>query len=743
MHHTTAGMKLLILILFSIFIVSSAFSQENIAQISTDSAGTLTPDNIPEHPEEIPADKLSAKTIIKNAYRYKVEQLSQIKTYDLHMFTRSSIKYHIIDNPVQLITDYTGGDFKVMGVGETEQFDYYRRHTGEKYYDKKIQVKSRRQTELLNKLYGFPYSINMYDDEINLLNATIPGPLTEDCLDIYDYKLLDVDSSGGKKVYEIGIREKVRYMPGFRGIIRVEDSTFAMVEADLTTNYATNIPLVKDIRLRQEFDRTVDSVNNVHYHPRNFLLDVNASYVGALKLRLQTYSETRDIKMNSKQKGVEYDDFNIVVEPKADMKPKQYWEQNGLIENDTMASNELKKIYEKKLDKKSFVTFTGSGLRFGDHLTWNYLYAYTFNRTEGNHLELNLTYERNYGRLVFNTALIYGTADEKAKYHLDFLALPRRNLDLSLTGEFHSNLVPLFKQLNWVNYLENTISTLFTHKDRVDRYMGAGFKFGAAYRFVSQFTMNAEFMQEKQTSAYNNTNYSFYRKYENYSINPLINEGMMRKLSVGVTIDFNRYRMIDWGDGDIARSRMTALPVLEFKYGYSGKRLVQSDFEMKDYSLRVTGSVRFSSFIKILYKAGAYLKYGTVPYQELVTLDPKFLGFPNDISFICPDYSEFLGDRVMFFNFENEFGKIFPFDIPVLSSITLLGDFGFGKTWITESNRDLSPSKAFKSTDGVYMEAGFGLTRILELGTLRYGWRLNNFKEGSDTFLFFDIGIRM
>jgi hypothetical protein len=93
-------------------------------------------------------------------------------------------------------------------------------------------------------------------------------------------------------------------------------------------------------------------------------------------------------------------------------------------------------------------------------------------------------------------------------------------------------------------------------------------------------------------------------------------------------------------------------------------------------------------------------------------------------------------------NFENEFGKIFPFNIPILSSITLLGDLCFGKTWISDANRQLSADKSFKSTVGFFTEVGFGLTRILEIGTLRYSIRLNNFKPGSDSFLFFDVGIR-
>ena len=200
--------------------------------------------------------------------------------------------------------------------------------------------------------------------------------------------------------------------------------------------------------------------------------------------------------------------------------------------------------------------------------------------------------------------------------------------------------------------------------------------------------------------------------------------------------------MIDWGDGDVSRIRLSLLPVMEFRYSYSDKKVIKSTYDFKEYHVKVTGSVVFGRAIKLIYKGGATLKYGTVPYQELNAVDPKFLGLPNDVSMITPDYSEFLGDRIVFLNLENEFGKIFPFDIPVLSSITLLGELCFGKTWISEENRRLSSNNNYKSTAGIFTEIGFGLTRILEVGTLRYAWRLNNFKEGSDTFLFFDVGIR-
>ena len=357
--------------------------------------------------------------------------------------------------------------------------------------------------------------------------------------------------------------------------------------------------------------------------------------------------------------------------------------------------------------------------QFGENLTWNLLYFYTFNRIEGNHIELNTTYARNFKRFLLASRLIYGTANEELTYQFKLELLPTKKLDVLLKAEIFSQLTPLFKKLGWINYIENAISTLFTRKDRVNYFKGQGFKLGADYRISQSFTLGAEVSQEKQSSVSNNTNFSFVKKNENYSINPQINDGTIRKATLSLNVDLNNYRMIDWGDGDVSRIRLSILPVMEFRYSYSDKRVLNSTYDFKEYHVKVTGSVVLGSSFKVIYKTGATLKYGTVPYQELSAVDPKFLGMPNDVSMITPDHSEFLGDRIVFFNIENEFGKIFPFDIPVLSSITLLGDLCLGKTWISDENRSLSSDKGYKSTVGFFTEIGFGLTRILEVGTLK------------------------
>jgi len=732
--------EIMILFILSV-IIQSAMAQDNkimsVAQ-SVDNESALFKQ---QGDTTIEKKSLSAKEIIRNSRKFYLNQKKNLKSYDLHVFSQTLVKYHLIDNLVHLLTDYSGNEYNFLGAGESEQFEYFKNQRGEK--ERKIIVESHRQTDMLDKSYFYYFYPDFYEEEVNLVNEKLAGPLAKDCFDYYKYKLINIDSSSGKKIYQIRIKEKYTYIPSLYGTIFIEDSTFALKRVSLKTNLAIDIPLVKEVQVNNSFDTFLDSNTMQLYNmPVYFDLKGTASFAGAVKLKLNSYLETRSVSINRKQKNVKYDDFEIVVKPNANRKTKEFWDKNGIRISDTLVAAELEGINANKYKPKSFVKYTGMGLKFGDMLTWNFFYTYTFNRIEGNHIELNTTYEANFKRFLLDSRFVYGTADQQFKYSFNLAVIPSKNMDFLLKADLFSIITPLFKRLIWFNYIENAVSTLFTRKDRVNYYKGTGFRLGADYRISKSFTVGAGYSQDKQSSVSNNTNFSFVKKNENYSINPQINDGTIKKVSLTLNVDLNRYRMIDWGDGDVSRIRLSLLPVMEFRYSYSDKKIIKSTYDFKEYYVKMTGSILFARALKIIYKAGATLKYGTVPYQELIAIDPKFVGFPNDVSMIVPDYSEFLGDRLVFLNLENEFGKIFPFDIPVLSSITLLGDLCFGKTWITEENRNLSPDKGYKTTVGFFTEVGFGLTRILEVGTLRYSWRLNNFKEGSNSFLFFDVGIR-
>ena len=127
---------------------------------------------------------------------------------------------------------------------------------------------------------------------------------------------------------------------------------------------------------------------------------------------------------------------------------------------------------------------------------------------------------------------------------------------------------------------------------------------------------------------------------------------------------------------------------------------------------------------------------GQVPYQSLSYFSANSGTIDFNTSFKAMRYNEFLGDRLFYFNLENNFGKLLFGNIPIIKNFNLIGFFGAGRNQISDANYELAAFKDFTISKGIYMEAGFGISRILDLFRLDFAWRLNNPYKGTDRFFF-------
>ena len=121
---------------------------------------------------------------------------------------------------------------------------------------------------------------------------------------------------------------------------------------------------------------------------------------------------------------------------------------------------------------------------------------------------------------------------------------------------------------------------------------------------------------------------------------------------------------------------------------------------------------------------------GEVPYQSLAYFNSTYLGFAEDLAFTVLDFNEYLGDKLFYFHVENDFGKLLWGNVPVFKNFNLLGFFNAGRSFSNNSSINLANGRPYEITNGIYAEAGFSISRILDILRVNFGWRLNNFKNG-------------
>ncbi|MCX6161069.1 MAG: DUF5686 family protein [Ignavibacteriae bacterium] len=673
--------------------------------------------------------------IINNTVRLGSRQIKLLKKVRYHAYSKTVLRAGLITGIDELMNIQDTSEHKILGLSENEE-NVTLSNDGKR--DQK--VISRRVTSSLKKIIPNVLVLNIYDERVDLGVVTVPSPLSAKYIRYYDYRLDGIEYEKGKRVFRIKTDFKSGIFPGFKGYLYINDSIFTLRKINLQTNSATNLFILNTIRFVQNYEVYNDSSGLSFVMPTGMVVKAYGSFMELIRFSIINKTVISDYKFNQPvAKGV-FDDFDVEINKDADKPQSKYWEKWDYLKTPE-EKEEFEKLSIVNQQKPGFISFGGSTINFGRNLSLNILDAYRFTRAEGHVPALSFTYDLYFKKYVFNAMMGYGSADYMLKYNLNTDLNLTKNRSVKLSAGVYYNTLPLHKSPNVFIYLMNDIYTLFTHKDKMNYYNASGFYAELGKSFLtSKFTATLKYSQEEQKNAYVNTQFSFYRKDAVYADNPPVNEGLLRNIGIRLRIDLNRYKYTDWGDNDISIRKATFFPVILFDFDYSGRKL-GSSFEFKRYNLSLAGYSNIFSYLNLNYKIGTVYLLGSVPYQMLASLEQKFFGYPKDLSFIVVDYGEFFGDVAYWMNVENNFGKFFPFNVPVLRKLTFLGFFGAGYTSVRQQTRDYSSVKDFGVTKGWYTEIGFGIANLMDVGYLRMGFRLSNFVNNNNTFLSFDMGL--
>jgi hypothetical protein len=678
-----------------------------------------------------------AYDIIRKAIKYKKLFQKELNEYNYDAYSKFVVRSNI--NPTsEKDTTADKPDMNIFGILESETKGYFKKPDLEKQI-----VKSKRETANIRKGFAIPLIVNFYDEDVELNEVKIPGPLADDAFDNYEYKLINITSIDSTRIFKINVTNTSNIVPQFSGSIYIIDSIFALMKVSLKTNDAGLPRGIDNLDFMQKFSSYADKNKKSFWMPTDIEIFADGSFMGLIKFKGEVFTIVSNYNLNEKTPPGIFDDIVIKILPDASKKDSVYWNKNQLIKNTDEEKNTFVKIAKDEEKKSKSVSFGITSIHIGNDLNIGWLGAYSFNRVQGHQFGLNANYSKDFGKFIFDSFLGYGLSDKKTKYDVKLQYRLLNDRSLQFNARFYNNLNTLFIQDRpGISLLENTFYTLFTKKDKFNYYYGDGYSLSVHKSLIPQLRLGLNYSQQKQMSAYKNTNYSFLRQTRDYPDNPLITDAFRRAIGFDIRIDINKYLGVDWGDGEISRFRTTELPRLIFRYDYSGKNL-GSTFENRRYSLSLYGQNRFNTYFNIKYRLGGVYLNGYVPYQDLAAFPTMLHTEPENLGFTVMDYNEYLGDKIFYLNIENNFGRVLWGNIPYIKSLDLIGFFNAGKSNISSHNKSSLYDYPFNTstTDGIFTEAGFGIDRILEIARLNFGWRLNKFKNGNNFFVILSFGL--
>ncbi|MBS1492450.1 MAG: carboxypeptidase-like regulatory domain-containing protein [Bacteroidetes bacterium] len=667
-----------------------------------------------------------AYEIIRKVIKTKKSFQENLKQYEYDAYSKFVIRSNqsVADKKSDKVNDTTTDKKKlgIFGILESETKGYFRRP--DQY--KEI-VKSKRETANITRGFAIPLIVNFYDEKLDFDEFKVPGPVADNAFDNYEYKLLGTTTLDTATVFKIEMTNNSNIFPQLKGILYVLDGDFALVKVDLTNNDAAKLRAIDNIRFFQKFSNYKDKQNKSYWLPTDNQIEFEGSFLGFVKFAGNANSIVSNYTLNEKIPDGIFNETVVQVLPNA-KKDSVYFSQKQLISSTPEENKAFRDIEkdEKKKDKE--VSFQLTQLKFGKHVTSQPLQYYYFNRVEGSALNFNLNYRSDFNRTGLDGNYSYGFADKKQKYEIRFSQRFLKDRTLSFNGSVFQKLKTTNVEYGGLGRFYNTLTSWFDRNDAVDYYYSTGYDLGLNYLPIPQIRIGVNFLQSKETTANKNTDWSIRKPDEFYRTNPPINDAFQRVIGVNLRLDPNKYKFIDYGDGNVSRFTDTRFPYLDLGFQYSPKD-IGSTYEYRKFKAVISGSNYLNSLLNLKYRVGAEYGTGDIPYQSLMffNTDPGLAG--GGLGFKALRYQEFLGDKSYFVNIENNFGKFIFGNVPILKNFDFIAFVNADKMEISNNNYQLASWKNFLQTDGTYLEIGGGVARILDIFRVNLAMRLNNIND--------------
>jgi hypothetical protein len=685
-----------------------------------------------------------ALEIIRRAIDKKQIRNAKLINYQVEAYTKGLIRTtEDISASSNSVSVGFGGDdsteLVISGILENHSKNYF-----EQPNKFKSLVLARKQSAnfppTINTLTGGRLIQNFYENNVNFLGKDLPGPISDDALNYYYFRIESVTSQDNKKIYNIHIEPDNSSDPGFLGNIFINDSTYDLVKVDLILNRAANTGGFFDtVNVFQQFD-IYDDI----YLPVDYRLFVKANLLGLVRIGFELNTILFDYKINQQIPEEIFNKAIVTVLPEADEKDSTYWKSTLTIPNtleEQVAYSRIDSLENAPKDFWDDFSLLNTRINFSKNISISApLGLYHFSRVEGHALDFGIFVDDAFNqRLNSSLKLSYGFSDKKFKqdFYADYLLGKYRTWKINFNVFNRLNI--LFGESDKYGELFSTLVALISKDEFRDYYYSKGFRFGVDGEILPVLNLHVNYENKTDNSAFVRTNFSFFNKEKSYRINTPIYESRINTLNLGFDIDFRDY--IEDGYYRRRTSLGRSYALFSGDITYSNKGLFNSDLNFTIYEFSAFSFLRTFKSASLNLNVYARVTDGVTPYQDLYSLPGNIDIVFNSQTFRTLNVNEIIGDRILTLNLTHDFrDELFRMlNIPGVKNWEIMFSLIFNSAIadITSKTESIltNPVKSFKHP---FYELGFGIGQGLLPFKLEFMWKLN-YRDGNN----FRVGLNL
>ncbi|MFD0993513.1 DUF5686 family protein [Tenacibaculum geojense] len=672
-----------------------------------------------------------------NHYQYKEHEAIEIGLNNLDTAFVKGIFKKNFDEAIKTINYDDDGENYYIPIYLTEKVSQVYGNNKENL--KRVDIEAEKEEGLGAQSFVFDrmsntfQNVDVFKNNITLLQKSFVSPLSSDGFATYDYVLYDSVVKNDTKLYNI------YYFPirdqdlAFKGNFWVSDKNFSIKKIKMEVTKSANLNFVRGLTFDKEFILKNDSIylpSKNNYIGDFTFIDKNDANKG---LTIKKNISYKNYVLNVEKPINFYDVEQVKIRPDQFKKSNNYWNQHH--DNTTKSTYKTIKTVKGKRKIKKLTGLLNTITSGYVNLPFNiqagpFWTMFAQNEVEGFRTKLGFrSFKTKDDRFRISGHVAYGFKDKEFKYGAEARYLLSFQPRITTSIAYQKDIEQLGSVLfNTNQLLGRSFGTAALLNRGNNFYLSNVEKIATNFDYAvhNNFHIGFNFTKANIQSATTPDNFSI-----NYIDQNGIEQNSVTDVASDVYLTFTPGRFV-YGLGVEQRFGRNIFPriVLNYRHGYKDVLNGTHDYDKVQFQYNQPLLLGKFGLLDATVEAGK--TFGTVPISLLspIPANQSFSLVKNTFSLI--NYYDFVTDTYAATHLEHHFNGFILNRIPLVKRLNLRSLITFRAAYgtVSDKNRAINRSNlSYNTPDKMYYEYGFGFENI-GYGNLRFFridaiWRSN------------------